>query len=653
MATVAFIGGDGAGKTTIAKALVERSPEHRRYLYMGFNPQAGNYLLPTTRLILRWKMRSYKREAAERGITDPKFLTTQHPEHRRVERGLLGRWARLAHRLTEAWYRQIVSWLLQARGYDIVYDRHYLFDVAPSNSTKKPKTLDRRVHFWLLKRLYPRPDIVFLLDGPAGIVASRKGEVSPRYIESRRRAFLELGSEMRNFYVLDSTQTPESLVMEVETKLNTLAAEPREERSLLRARRRAASSQPDIALPPAVVAGLDSTQGLQTARILARHGIPVIGITGNPRYYASKTNVCEHIIVAKTNKIALIDALEKLGPTLPEKAVLIPCVDMAVKLVSEHRALLENWFHLALPKADTVELLLNKVEFYGYAEKLGLPLPKTKVLSSRGDAEKAIEELSFPCILKPPWRPNEWVRHTKSKAFWIENAEELLVAYDHYSQWMDVLIAQDWIPGGDDHHYSCNVYFGADSEPLVTFVSQKLRQWPPTTGRGCLATEARNEAVLHQTIELFKSLSYRGLGYLEMKRHAKTGKHYIIEPNVGRPTGRAAMAEAAGVELIYTMYCDLIGLPHPVEREQQYRGVKWVHLMRDLQASWYYWRSGSLTLRGWLDSMRGEKAFAIISLRDPRPFLSAVLAAFGVLRSARERGTEDHSRPLAFGHERS
>lgn len=637
--TIAFVGGDGAGKTTIAKALVEQSPESYRYMYMGSNPQAGNYVLPTTRLILRWKLRSYRQEAERRGIADPEFLTTQHPEHRKVERGRLGSWARVAHRLTEAWFRQVASWFLQARGHDVVYDRHYFFDVAPSNPAKKPKSMDRRFHFWVLKKLYPKPDIVFFLDGPAQIVASRKNEVTANFIESRRRAFLDLGSRMSHFYVLDATKAPGDLLIEVQTRLKTVASEQRA------ASRPGSTSSPnaDSRTAPVVIAGLDSTQGLQTARIFAHHGIPVIGIASNAGYYASRTKVCDRVIVAKTNKQALIETLQELGPELEQKAVLIPCVDMAVKLVSDHRDDLEKWYQLRLPDADTVHLLLDKVRFYEFAEEQGLPIPTTKVLASRADAETATKELSFPCILKPPWRPNEWVRHTKSKAFRIESAEELVQAYNHYSQWMDVLIAQDWIPGGDDHHYSCNAYFGADSEPLVTFVSQKLRQWPPTTGRGCLAIEARNDEVLGQTVDLFKSLSYRGLAYLEMKRHADTGEYYIIEPNVGRPTGRAAMAEASGVELMYTMYCDAIGARLPDERQQQYMGVKWVHLLRDLQASWLYWRSGSLTIRDWWRSLQGEKAYAVFSWRDPVPFMRAFVSGVAVLRSDRERGIEDHN----------
>jgi len=42
--------------------------------------------------------------------------------------------------------------------------------------------------------------------------------------------------------------------------------------------------------PAAVVIGLDSITGLQTARVLAGHGIPVLGVVRNPHHPGCRTN---------------------------------------------------------------------------------------------------------------------------------------------------------------------------------------------------------------------------------------------------------------------------------------------------------------------------------------------------------------------------
>jgi D-aspartate ligase len=91
---------------------------------------------------------------------------------------------------------------------------------------------------------------------------------------------------------------------------------------------------------------------------------------------------------------------------------------------------------------------------------------------------------------------------------------------------------------------------------------------------------------------------------------------------VGRPTGRSAIAEAGGVELLYTMYRDATGQPLPVDRRQHDRPVKWMHVGRDVRSAWYYLRQGELTLDGWRRSLRGRKVYADLDLADPIPFVA-------------------------------
>jgi predicted ATP-grasp superfamily ATP-dependent carboligase len=110
-----------------------------------------------------------------------------------------------------------------------------------------------------------------------------------------------------------------------------------------------------------------------------------------------------------------------------------------------------------------------------------------------------------------------------------------------------------------------------------------------------------------------------------------------MEANIGRPTGRSAIAEAGGVELLQTMYCDLSGQPLPLARQQQYTGVKWIHLTRDCASALHYWRNGALTLPGWWRSLRGKKVYAVFSWRDPAPFIGDLARAFRMLLSPRER----------------
>jgi D-aspartate ligase len=372
--------------------------------------------------------------------------------------------------------------------------------------------------------------------------------------------------------------------------------------------------------PPAIVIGLDSITGLQTARILTQRGVPVIAIAKDLGHFSCKTKVCKKILETDTDGEELIFTLEKLGPTLKEKAVLFPCSDICVLVISRYRDRLQDWYHVVLPAADVIEMMVDKVKFYRFAQENGFPISNTYFLSSREDAEEATRKLTFPVILKPPYRPDEWRKHTKEKVFKVAHADELLSIYDRCCEWAEVLIAQEWIRGTDTNHITCNCYFDSASEPLVIFTSRKLRQWPQKTGQGCLGEAYRDDIVALETIRLYKNVGFRGLAYLEMKKDEKSGKYFIIEPNVGRPTGRSATAEANGVELIYTMYCDAIGWKLPTNREQKEGNVKWIYLRQDIQSAIYSWLHGELTLREWWQSVRGPKWYAVLSWTDPAPF---------------------------------
>lgn len=389
--------------------------------------------------------------------------------------------------------------------------------------------------------------------------------------------------------------------------------------------------------PYAIVLGLDSMQGIQAARILADRKVPVIAIVSDPTHHACRTRVCDDILVANQGDAEAIHLLESLGSQLDEKAVLFPCTDAKVLLVSRNRQKLEQWYHICLPQSDVVEMLSDKVGFYTYAQQAGFPIPETRILKNRQQAEEAAEDMTFPCALKPSRRSPAWSAHTKLKAFKVLNSQEFLDLYDEHDDLAESLIVQEWIEGTDAELYSCNCYFNAASEPIVTFVARKLRQWPPKTGQSSLGEECRNDLVLQESIRLFSSVNYRGLGYVEMKRDINSDKFYFVEPNIGRPTGRSAIAEAGGVALLYTMYCDAVGLPLPVEREQKYVGVKWIHLRRDLQSALFEWRHGNLTLKEWWRSIRGPKAYALFSWSDPVPFISDIAEVIRLMLSPQER----------------
>src|SRR5882672_2909077 len=79
--------------------------------------------------------------------------------------------------------------------------------------------------------------------------------------------------------------------------------------------------------PYAVIVGLDTLGGLQSARIMAGHEVPVVGIARNLAHFACRTKACKRIIGADTASNDCVNALRALGPEFVQKAVLFPCTD--------------------------------------------------------------------------------------------------------------------------------------------------------------------------------------------------------------------------------------------------------------------------------------------------------------------------------------
>jgi thymidylate kinase len=197
MASIALIGPDGAGKTTICRMLEQSSMLPFTYVYMGINYAASNVALPTTRLIA-W-VRGPGTAAATHGPGAGTSTSRKRGPLRHV-RGAM----RLVHRSIEEWYRQGVSWYYQLRGRVVLYDRHFVFDFAPAEGRAEP--VSSRIHTWLIAHLYPRPDLVIYLDAPSEVLFARKGEFSPAELETKARRLLEQASLVPHFVRVDANR---------------------------------------------------------------------------------------------------------------------------------------------------------------------------------------------------------------------------------------------------------------------------------------------------------------------------------------------------------------------------------------------------------------------------------------------------------------
>ncbi len=222
MSTIALIGADGSGKTTIAKMLLASPPAKMKYLYMGLNIESSNYALPTSRLIYYLKLLKYKKKNKNFKDVKLKNLSLHDIEEDRTvdKRGKLGAIARLANRMAEAWYRQVISWIFQLSGYTVLYDRHYIFDSSTNQSGKelKKQRVTTKMHRWMINNLLSKPKLVFLLHAPPEVLFERKGEADLEYLKARTESFIKVGNNLKNFIIVDATQPIDKVFADVFNK---------------------------------------------------------------------------------------------------------------------------------------------------------------------------------------------------------------------------------------------------------------------------------------------------------------------------------------------------------------------------------------------------------------------------------------------------
>jgi thymidylate kinase len=231
MTTVALIGADGSGKTTVAKALATVLPYPVRYLYMGVSTDSSNVMLPTTRVARRLK-RAFGAPPDTAGPpTHDAIAARRRPRSlpRRVLRA--GRAAlRLGNRAAEEWYRQLVAWRWQRQGAIVIYDRHFFIDYHAYDVTgAHDRTIEQRIHGLLLSRL-PKPDLVVYLDAPGEVLQARKGEGTVEALEQRRVEYRAIASIVPRFVEVDATRPVDAVVRDVADSILDVVGRPERDR---------------------------------------------------------------------------------------------------------------------------------------------------------------------------------------------------------------------------------------------------------------------------------------------------------------------------------------------------------------------------------------------------------------------------------------
>jgi predicted ATP-grasp superfamily ATP-dependent carboligase len=394
-------------------------------------------------------------------------------------------------------------------------------------------------------------------------------------------------------------------------------------------------------LTDAVVVGFEAN-GLGVARALGQERIPAIAVTGSAWNPSWHTRYAHRIVKCREwSADCVLNTLIQLGKELSAPAPLLITKDEPVLWISARRDELSRYFKIALPDDEIVQVLMSKLRFEEYAKKRQWPLPGSWTMGSRAELDACIDDVRFPCIVKPAVKTSEFRRNSPSKAFKAANRDELVRAYEMVRQWEPEIIVQEWISGGDDRVTYGLGCWSTDGTPLAVFAGRKLRQWPPECGGTAIAAPAPKEwsdAVLSLTTRIMSDVAYRGLGSVEFKMRPD-GSPVIMEPTVGRTNYQNEVAVLNGVNIPAAAYYDLLGRADDARRWSNVPPsavpVKLIDSENDRRSAALSIKAGKLTAEQWRQSRSGRRKFMVFRVDDPMPF--AAIALRRILSFAKHR----------------
>ena len=378
--------------------------------------------------------------------------------------------------------------------------------------------------------------------------------------------------------------------------------------------------------PRLLVLDGDMVPALTIARALRRRGalVEIAGHTHKP--LSSYSRHCTRYWQCPNPLEAVEEYLSWLTAHCGRETydLVIPVTERTLVPLSRQRETFQG-VPLAMPAAESLDLVLDKSQTMALAERLGVTVPHGIRVETLAELETVAEGLSFPVVLKPERSIGSGAAGVSQlQVGYAFDQAELRAGCTHALRFGAVLL-QEYFAGE-----GVGVELIADNGDIAySFQHRRLHEVPLTGGGSSLrVSEAVNPVLLEASRKLVAALKWHGVAMVEFKFDPATSEYRLMEIN-GRFWGSLPLASAAGADFP-GMLLEL-ELDGRVGQTSPYReGIVCRLLSRDM--SWYeaVLRGGApariVTLPSRGELIRGlgqffspRHRFDVQSLSDPLP----------------------------------
>jgi len=305
---------------------------------------------------------------------------------------------------------------------------------------------------------------------------------------------------------------------------------------------------------------LDAMQrsALAVTRSLGKKSIDVTCADERMRTLAGASKYCKDRVTYPSPQHqpdAFIEALVRLAEAQRFDA-LFPVSDRTTSLVLKHRSRFTG-VRIPYRNPQAFDLLSDKGQLAELAAKLGIRVPRTRMLRDRSDAIRLADEIGYPIVIKPVSQAaNVPLRgQTHANVYYATDCSELLAVLEnrlHLRQ--QPILLQQFIRGTGAGLFTL-FHNGA---PVVFFAHRRLREKPPSGGVSVLSESCVADPELVEVCrKILRHVGWDGVAMVEFKLSSE-GTPYLMEVNA-RFWGSMQLAVDAGVDFPYLQYQSVMG----------------------------------------------------------------------------------------------